>query len=175
MNRPVPTCRTTSNDCASCHAKLCLTHLGQLLQSCCHGNFELSTCSARSNAVESSCLSVYPDGLKAKDFHFCFNILSPDFAMTVTSIVLYCQTPSSANGSTTRKLSVLVNDRTYFVIVANDTSVESGCVLGVDGGGSGRSQGYLLGRFSRQRYVLAIYADESGSSLYSLITKHSPI
>ena len=46
-------------------------------------------------------------------------------------------------------------DRPYFVIVIHDTSVESGCVLGVDGGGSCRRQGYLLGRFSRKRYVLS--------------------
>ena len=46
-------------------------------------------------------------------------------------------------------------DRLYCVTVVRDTSVVSGCVLGVDGGGSCRSQGYLLGRFCRQRYVLA--------------------
>ena len=46
-------------------------------------------------------------------------------------------------------------DRPYFVIVVHDTSVESGCVLGVDGGGSCRREGYLLGRFSRKRDVLS--------------------
>ena len=45
-------------------------------------------------------------------------------------------------------------DRPYFVIVVHDTSVESGCVLRVDGGGSCRSQRYVFGRFQRQRYVL---------------------
>ena len=40
-------------------------------------------------------------------------------------------------------------------IVVHDTSVESGCVLGVDGGGICRRQGYLLGRFSRKRYVVS--------------------
>ena len=51
--------------------------------------------------------------------------------------------------------SVIGFDHLYFVIVVHDTSVESGCVLGVDGGGSCRRQGYLLGRFCRQVYVLA--------------------
>ena len=45
--------------------------------------------------------------------------------------------------------------RANFVIVVHDTSVESGCVLGVDGGGSCRRQGYLLGLFSQKRFVLS--------------------
>ena len=45
--------------------------------------------------------------------------------------------------------------RPYSVIFVPDTSVESGCVLGVDGGGSCLRQGYLLGAFSRKRYVLS--------------------
>ena len=43
----------------------------------------------------------------------------------------------------------------YFVIVVHDTSVKSGCVLGVDGGKTCRRQGYLLGRFSQKRNVLS--------------------
>ena len=50
---------------------------------------------------------------------------------------------------------VIGSDRPYFVIVVHDTSLGSGCVLGVDGGGSCRRQEYLLGRFSRKRYVLS--------------------
>ena len=47
--------------------------------------------------------------------------------------------------------------RPWFVVVVHGAIVESGCVLGVDGGGSCRSQRYLLGRFCRQRCVLANY------------------
>ena len=61
--------------------------------------------------------------------------------------------------------------RPYFVFVVHGAIVESGCVLDFDGDGSCRSQGYLFGRFCRQRYA---YADVSGSSLYPLRTKHTP-
>ena len=43
--------------------------------------------------------------------------------------------------------------RPCFVNVVHGAIVESGCVLDADRGGSCRSQGYLFGRFCRQRYV----------------------
>ena len=67
--------------------------------------------------------------------------------------------------------------RPYNVVVVHGAIVESGCVLDVDSERSSRSQGYLLGRFCRQRYVLTIHfcgCIISEWSLYSFKTKHTP-
>ena len=47
--------------------------------------------------------------------------------------------------------------RPCLVVVVHGAIIESGCVLGVDGGGSCRSQRNLFGRFCRKTYVLTIH------------------
>ena len=89
-----------------CHSQLCLTclrhqqrmcrlqnfmwmhapgyHHVRFLQSYGHGNLQLSTGLARSNAIESSCLPIHPNRVNTPNLHLRFSVLSPNFTVTTT-------------------------------------------------------------------------------------------
>ena len=68
-------------------------HHVRFLQSNGQGDFQFSAGRARSNAIESSCLIMQPNKMKAQNFHLYFTVLSPHFSMTKTNCTRHQLSP----------------------------------------------------------------------------------